>query len=201
MSWTLRALLLVLCVSFCADAQTRTLALYAEPAQGLDGESSRIMRAELQRLLAPAGLEVVWKSLTKRKSDESFDFIAVSSFEGSCSADAAPVSTNNALGDTSISNGHILPFFHVDCPHLIRMLGSQVEPAVLGRALGRVIAHEIYHIVAQTTDHQDSGVAKAVFSLRDLTSSRFDLDAWSLSRMRPVRVARTSDATAEETGR
>src|SRR5262249_13086397 len=105
------------------------------------------------------------------------------------------------LADTSISNGHVLPFFRVDCPRLIRMLGSQLEPSVLGRALARVIAHEIYHIVARTTDHQQNGVAKAVFSLRDLTAARFELDAWSLELMRPTQGARRSDSSSGETGR
>src|SRR5262249_1552095 len=162
----------------------RMLALYAEPARGLEPESDSIMRAELQRLLAPAGLEIVWKSLATRKAGEDFEFVAVSSFDGSCAVEpTSPSPTTASIPGTSISNGRILPFFRVDCARLMRMLGSQPEPAVVGRALARVMAHEIYHIVAQTKDHQQAGVAKAVFSIRDLTTSRFELDAWSLARM------------------
>ena|SRR5216117_1073480 len=203
MSWTLRALLLILCVSACANAQTRTLALYAEWPRGLDAGSGVIMRAELQRLLAPAGLEVVWKTLADRKAGEDFELVAVSSFEGLCAVDepASNPAITASLADTSISNGHILPFFRVDCDRLIRMLGSQLEPAVLGRALARLVAHELYHIVAQTTDHQERGVAKAAFSIRDLTDARFELDAWSLSRMRPPSIARVSESSSGETGR
>src|SRR5262249_47452771 len=155
MSLTLRALLLVLCISVCAGAQTRTLALYTEPARGLDSESDRVMRAELQRLLAPAGLQIVWRSLDERRSGENFELVVVSSFEGSCAAGSMPGRpTTTSLADTSISNGHILPFFRVACGRIIQMLGTRVEPTVLGRALGRVIAHELYHIVAETKDHQ-----------------------------------------------
>jgi hypothetical protein len=64
------------------------------------------------------------------------------------------------------------------------MLGSQSNPSVFGRALARIAAHEIYHIVAQTAEHQERGVAKAAFSTRDLLSDRFDLDIWSLNLMR-----------------
>ena len=150
------------------------------------------MREELQRLLRPAEIDVVWKSLSDRRSAETFELVAVSSFEGSCSPQDAPNAPpiSASLADTSISDGHILPFFRVDCTHLLRTLGSQSEPSAIGRALARVIGHEIYHIVAKTTEHQERGLAKAVFSVRDLTSNRFDLDAWSLDRMRPPVVER-----------
>jgi hypothetical protein len=186
MSLTLRALLLVLCFSICAQAQTRTLALYAEPPRDLDAQASSWMRAELQRLLDPAGIEVVWKRLADRQAGETFDLVAVTSFAGSCAASKPVLATQASvsLADTSISDGRILPFFRIDCTKTLGMLGSQTDPSFVGRALARVAAHEIYHIVAQTAEHQERGVAKASFSIRDLTTDRFELDAWSLNRMR-----------------
>jgi hypothetical protein len=186
MSWTLRALLLLLGFSFCAQAQTRRLALYAEPPRDLDAQAGSLMRSELQRLLEPAGIEVVWKRMADRQAGEIFDLVAVTSFTGSCSVDKPVLATQASvsLADTSISDGRILPFFRIDCPKIIGMLGSQTEPAFVGRALARVAAHEIYHIIAQTAEHQERGVAKASFSIRDLTADRFELDAWSLNRMR-----------------
>jgi hypothetical protein len=187
MSLAFRALLLVLSISVCAHAQTRTLALYGQPPLGLDSQADRTMGAELQRLLAPAGLEIIWKTLAQRESGGNFELVVVNSFEGSCtSSSAAAVQATANLADTSISNGRILPFFRIDCGRIVQILGSDVEPAVLGRALGRVMAHEIYHIVAQTKDHQETGVAKAAFSRRDLTTTRFRLDDWSITRMRPA---------------
>jgi hypothetical protein len=204
MLWTLRAASLVLCLSVCAQAQTRTLALYLDSPRGLDAASSAAMRGELQRLLTPAGLEITWKRMSDRKAGENFDLVAVTSFAGLCTVDkrSGPVTASAvSLADTSISDGHILPFFRVDCTRLIAMLGSQVEPATFGRALARVAAHEIYHIVAQTTEHQERGVAKATFSLRDLTSTRFDLDIWSIERMRPSSIATVSDSSDVESAR
>jgi hypothetical protein len=202
MMLTLRALLLVLFISVCAEAQTRTLAVYGGSAQGLDAEARFAMRAEVQRLLAPAGFAVVWKGPAERNSGEDFEQVAVASFEGSCSASALTLtSAATTLADTSITDGRILPFFHVDCPRVIQMLGPQAEPSVVGRALGRVIAHEIYHIVAHTADHHDRGVAKAVFSTHDLTNPRFEFDAWSVSRMQPPSIARTSETSEGAAGR
>lgn len=201
MSLTLRALLLLMFVSVCGQAETRTLALYAGPVRDLDAAATATMRAEVQRLLTPAGIEIVWKNSEDRKAGEDFEMLAVGVFDGSCSAAPASTDTVSSLADTSVSNGRILPFFHVDCARVVRMLGAPAEPAAVGRALARVIAHELYHIVAQTADHHDTGVAKAVFSARDLVNPRFDIDPWSLSLMRPAAIARSSESSSIDTGR
>ena len=123
-----------------------------------------------------------------RKAGENFDLVAVSSFEGSCAADVSAGSASDdniaSLADTSIADGRILPFFRVDCSRLVRMLGTQSEPVIIGRALARIIGHEIYHIVAQTSVHHETGLAKASFSIRDLTGYPFDLNALSIERIR-----------------
>jgi len=195
MSLTLRATLLIGFAAVCAQAQTRTLGLYAGSARGLNAESRLVMKAELKRLLEPAGIEIVWKDSAGRRSGEDFELIAVSSFEGSCSPEGpAQIPASASLADTSISDGHVLPFFRVDCARLIQMLGRHIGSSVLGRALARVIAHEIYHIVARTADHQETGVAKAIFSAQDLTDSRFEFDSWSILLMRPSSVAGVSKA-------
>jgi len=200
MLWTLRATLLILVWSICAQAQTRTLALYADLPHDLDPESNAVMHEELQRLLAPAAIEIVWKGLKDRKAGENFDLVAVTSFAGSCAADnpGSLVSAPVSLADTSISDGHVLPFFRIDCPRVVGMLGPQIDPAVLGRALARVAAHEIYHIVAQTAEHQEKGVAKASFSARDLTAARFDLDTWALTLMHPPSMAQVAGSSIAE---
>jgi hypothetical protein len=159
------------------------------------------MHGELQRLLAPAGFDVVLKNPADRKSGEDFELIVVASFNGSCSGSAPSVKAVASLGDTSIADGHILPFFRVDCGLIMQMLGPQADPSAIGKALGRVMAHEIYHIAARTTDHHDTGVAKAAFSARDLTTPRFDFDSWSLARMRPVSIASSSESSGDAAGR
>jgi hypothetical protein len=195
--------LLVLCLSVCAKAQTRTLALYLGPANGLDPATALFMRSEVQLLLSPAGINISWKTLEDRKSGENFDLVAVATFEGACTiGDAPPIPASTSLADTSIADGRVLPFFRIDCARLAGMLGSRIEPAVFGRALGRLAAHELYHIIAQKTEHQESGVAKASFSVRDLTAARFELDAGSIAVMRPPSSLPVFESTASgDTGR
>ena len=57
----------------------------------------------------------------------------------------------------------------------------------LGRALGRVLAHELYHILGKTHQHnQDGSVAKEAISAKQLISDeRLGFDLNDLYRMLP----------------
>jgi hypothetical protein len=169
------------------------LGLYVGHVQSLDTVSAQVAQQEMQRLLAPAGIELVWNS-----TGQDVAQAVVGSFEGSCSLEALPVSLSNyagpgALAETSLSSTRVLPYFRVDCNRLIRTLMPTLQPlsmplrrAVFGRALGRVMAHEVYHIISQRKDHDESGVAKACFSLDDLIARQFEFDLPTIERMRPV---------------
>jgi hypothetical protein len=193
------AVLLIVFFALPARAETRTLALYSSHAGSLEAGSLPAVRNELQRLLTPAGIDVVWKDPSQRNSGEQFDIVVVGVFEGSCSADDAfpspisPAFDPAVLADTSVSNGRVLPFFRIDCGQLLRTLAPAFKtstPALrlsmVSRAVARVIAHEIYHVLAQTKAHDSAGIAKASFTLVDLTADRFDFDGVSLSQMQPA---------------
>jgi hypothetical protein len=202
-----RAALLTVCLSLHLGAEARNLALYAGPANGLSPLAIRSTQNELQRLLAPAGIDMVWKNLETRKPGEQFDQVVVMSFTGSCSDPGVvspprtPLETAVSLADSSVSEGRILPFIRVDCGYLAQMLApalrsldAKERDAAFGQALGRVVAHEIYHIIGETTGHQARGVAKASFSVRDLTADDFEFDTLSLAQMRPTTTASATDS-------
>lgn len=198
MSRMLRASLLVVCLSLCAQAQDRELQVNIRPASQIDGQTRVQMQIELQRLLEPAGLRVVWKTPSETTAFEAFDFVAAGSFDGDCSSKDLPaIGTKAASGVLSLagtftSNHQVIPFFNVDCARVIRMLRptlARLTPesreTVVGQALGRVLAHEIYHIVAKTAIHAKTGVAKAEFSATDLTDSAFEFSHDSLEFLYP----------------
>ena len=95
-------------------------------------------------------------------------------------------------GQTSVSSsGRVLPYFYVNCSRLIRTLAPALQPlnlplrrVVFGRALGRVMAHEVYHILSQRKDHDATGVAKPSFTLEDLTARQFDFEFPLMARSR-----------------
>src|SRR3954465_8386200 len=132
------------------------LGLYLGHAQSVDSISVQLARQEMQRLLAPAQIEI----LGDRKGPNVSRVIVVS-FDGSCSLDTLPPgppdkSGIEALAETVASANRILPYVHVNCNRLLATLTPALQPlstplrrAVFGRALGRVIAHEVYHVLSQ----------------------------------------------------
>jgi hypothetical protein len=196
MSAAVRVVFAIFCFSVCAYAQTRTLAVYSDAAQHLDSSATHALQTELQRVLAPAGIETIsLQSGPKRAELPEVQLAVVGTFQGDCSVEALPnksgrVIRTTTLAESSVSNGRVLPYFRVDCDQVIRTLTPALRPlsvpmreAILGRALARTIAHEIYHILGQTTGHDKSGIAKASLSLSDLFSSQFDFNPESLRRM------------------
>lgn len=176
-------ILLVCSLSVSARADSRKLALYLKHPERLSAESGQTMRYELKRLLAPAGIDVVWKNFANRRAGEDFDFVAVGSVEGSCAPSDASLAGAVSLADAAVSADGVLPYFRVDCSRLMQMLGSESSPSVLGRALARVMGHELYHILARTSEHPKEGLAKAMFSINDLIMPGLHFDGVSLRRM------------------
>lgn len=159
------------------------LGLYLGHAQNVDAVSVQLARQEMQRLLAPAQIELV-----RDQTGRDVSQIVVVSFDGSCSLDSLPAGPSRtadttALAETAVSSNHVLPYVRVNCAQVIRTLAPALQPlsmplrrAIFGRALGRIMAHEIYHIVSQRKDHEQTGVAKASFALKDLTAPQFDFE-------------------------
>ena len=92
-------------------------------------------------------------------------------------------SNPGALGWTHVSDGVILPFSDVDCDRIRQFLQKDIlqEPAadrdeIFGRAIARVLAHELYHIFANTEKHGSCGVGKSSYSVRELLSDDFQFE-------------------------
>jgi hypothetical protein len=65
-----------------------------------------------------------------------------------------------------------------------------------GRALGRILAHELYHILANTQHHGRAGVAKESYTVADLPCADFEFEEREFELLRygraysiPVRAA------------
>lgn len=196
MSARLSVVVVIFCFSVCANAQTYTLGIHRDSNQAIDSAVTHEAQQELQRLLAPAGIRVTWQNADERKTDATYEKLVVAFYDGNCSVAELPAvgfaPHTNKLADTVIgSEGQLRPFFRVDCSRLIWTLRPLLDrlnvPArnlVFGRAMARVMAHEIYHILADAAGHAESGIAKPSFSIKDLITNRFDFSTASLDRMR-----------------
>lgn len=143
------------------------------------------LRDEVEAILAPGGFRFEWRELSAAASAGTAVELAVVTFRGACDV-TSPLphgADTRALGFTSITDGEILPFTTVDCDRtrsfltraLLRLPGAEREMA-FGRALGRILAHELYHIFAGTQRHASSGVAKEAYSVSDLMGDDFQLE-------------------------
>src|SRR4029077_17208028 len=103
-----------------------------------------------------------WKSYETLQEGQSFDDLAVVRMNGTCASDPASFlyDERGPLGSTHVTDGRVLPFASLDCDRLRETLhcslaGSDSSRWRLGfgRALGRILAHEMYHVLAQTGRH------------------------------------------------
>ena len=135
--------------------------------------------------MAPIGLRFEWRDLAQTQGHEVSTELAVVTFKGRC--DTAGLITRSrfegALGWTHVSDGQILPFTDVSCDRVREFVQSGLltyrmenREEKYGRALGRVLAHELYHIFANTLRH-GTGVAKESYSVLDLLADDFQFQA------------------------
>ncbi len=59
--------------------------------------------------------------------------------------------------------------------------------------MARLLAHEFYHVLAQTDDHTQTGIAKARFSTADLLAEHFDFETIAIDRLRPPSLGPGAD--------
>jgi hypothetical protein len=146
------------------------------------------LESELDRILAPANLRVAWRSTdTQNSGAEDFPNIVVFRFHGRCSFESswteeelAPDPGGLALARTEITDGRVLPFGEVDCGKLrhfiapgVKSLDAHGRNAALGRAMARVSAHEIYHMLTGSETHAATGIARPAHSRAELTAQTF----------------------------
>jgi hypothetical protein len=145
------------------------------------------LQEEVASILSPVGFHFEWQDISEAATSGPAVELAVVTFRGVCDAMALPSRDPDsvparALGYTSVTDGEVLPFATVDCDRTRNFLATgllhfpvQERPAAMGRALGRILAHELFHIFAKTQRHGSSGVAKESYSVRDLLVDEFEL--------------------------
>jgi hypothetical protein len=154
-------------------------------------DSVQEMEREVESLLRGTGRPIEWRSW-QQATRSVFDEIAVVRFNGDCEAQFWPngVAAEGALGTTHISDGIVLPFSDVACDKIatsvrsvvLRMERSQAD-MIFGRAMGRVVAHELVHIITRSTAHSHEGVAQSSLSRSDLTNDKLGLSPKDLIRL------------------
>lgn len=165
---------------------TPRLGVYLEFERVPAGGQLEVMERAVEDLLKPAGVSVAWRSTGRNSGTEAFSGLAVVRFNGRCDV-KSPIPASNfgtlgettALASTRVSGGRVLPYTEVECDEVRKALayirpgtGLAERQEAFGAALGRVVAHELYHILANRVEHAGDGLAQSSELLSDLVSSR-----------------------------
>ena len=181
-----------------------TLEVYVKGQEASTPDVLKAMNRELVTLMQPAGFRVVWRGVSDPPSTAGAEHLVMVELRGVCMAQfssmaSAPLSSPFPLASSSVADGKVLPFSWVDCTALNRFLApvaagqSQAgQDDLYGRSMARLLAHEFYHILAQTDDHAPSGIAKARFSTADLLAEHLDFEAFALERLHSPATAANS---------
>jgi hypothetical protein len=178
--------------TLCAQSVTPA-ALYTEFERQPSTAMMDSIRGETDSIMGRMGIGLEWRELAAARGTEVSAQLAVIRFRGRC--EASGISPHRpqpgSLGWTHESDGVILPFGAVDCDRLrsFIQLDLQGVPAAerdqaFGRAVGRVLAHELYHIFTRSRHHSPGGVGKAEFGVRDLLAAHFVFDEGEAERLR-----------------
>ena len=173
--------LLAMIASACTALATARVTIILQFDSRHSESSVNEMKRELQSLMQDSGVELNWRRLDEVSSSDSFPSVVVVTFHGACETKALappPLSEPAALAYSHISSGVVIPFAEVECDRVRASLAlAQTLPGargdlLLGRALGRVLAHELHHIIGQTRSHTQHGLGRKSLSARDLIADR-----------------------------
>jgi hypothetical protein len=148
------------------------------------------MKREFERILKPSGITFDYKTRREAEQVESENLVVVR-FTGHCvlKPTAQPVESG-ALGISYIVDGSVQPFGEVDCERVTRAVSSAMAAAdyhrsdeLLGRALGRILAHEIVHMLSGTAVHGRDGVAYKELPGKLLIAPELRLQARDFTRL------------------
>lgn len=171
------------------------------------------MEREMERILKDSGIRFTWRLREDVEVGQTFPDVVLVRFRGRCSMDSFPVLFDEmgSYAETYTVDGQVLPFTDVRCDKVrvslrSAMTGRDYERGdfVMGRALGRVLAHEIYHIVAQTGVHGDDGVAQRALSGAELLSDHLAMDPADIRKLVKARFGaafQPSTASGAPSGR
>jgi hypothetical protein len=191
--------ILLLAIPSCALSQLEpdnappAVTVYTQFDKPYSAVSLDEMKHELETIMGPLGLDFAWRSLAGARGNEVSAELVVVTFKGTCEMDdelGLGLETG-ALGWTHMSDGAVLPFSDLDCDKIrrfispeIRSLDAACREVVYGRALGRVLAHELYHVFTNTTRHASWGVAKALYTAHELVSDHFQFQEKDTTALR-----------------
>lgn len=156
--------------------------LWVELPNGFAPLTVQQLERELRAIVEPAGVQLGWRRLPSEAGAVVDGESIVVRFRGACAPSFSSGARRSAAGWAHTSDGAVLPFIEVDCGQVWSAIQTRLESDAgihreiyLGRALGRVVAHELYHVLANTSTHGSEGLTKARLDSRELITGEYSL--------------------------
>jgi hypothetical protein len=155
------------------------------------------MRREVQQIMKPAGIFVNVRLRSDLQPAEHFEDLVLIRFKGLCRGMPDPMLIDErgpaAFARFYTVQGQVQPFGEVACDRVRRAVDSALwggqrrdREELFGRALGRVLAHELVHVLGKTPAHGKSGVFRESLSGAQLVSDRLELHPADRDRLRHI---------------
>jgi hypothetical protein len=116
-------------------------------------------------------------------------------FNGNCTLDPPGFlyDERGPLAFTYSTDGAVQPFSEVACEHVSASVREAMDARdfdrgdlLLGRALGRVVAHEFVHMFTRSGAHGREGVTEAAISRAGFIASELPLSPEDIQRLRAL---------------
>lgn len=150
------------------------------------------MAREIEHLLRRTGVNLNIRKKSEMKEYEDFEDLVLVRFQGACSMNGTAQKAPNGgpLGWSHVMSGEILPFGDVSCDNVRQAVSGVLwgeqqnhRERLFGRALGRVVAHELYHIIGGVHSHGKKGIAQASLSGQELIAEEMEIALEDMERM------------------
>lgn len=180
---TLSLIPLALCATYAATIGTSPeVAVVVQADETFSPQAWQAMEAESKRIAKQAGIHVRFVERSQAAAEQFTDLV-VFRMKGKCVMDTMPalLDERGPYAWAFTADGNVLPFGEVKCDRVRESIKTALHPSdyrkadeLFGRALGRVVAHELYHMLANTKKHGKSGVAKDALSAQQLIAEKLD---------------------------
>jgi hypothetical protein len=174
------------------------LAVIVDAAENFSPQAWQSMQSESERLAAQSGLPLrfVQKPLA---AGQVFADLVQFRFHGKCAMDSFPalLDERGPYAWAFTAGDDVLSFGAVDCAKVRERIKTALHGAdyaradeLLGRALARILAHELYHIAANTRGHAKSGIVRHALTPQELIAAKLDLASRERDEIRRSRKFR-----------
>ena len=150
------------------------------------------MKRESGLILNSSGVRLDWRLYGKDPS-QSGNNLVVMTFKGVCEYEpSGPMFDDlGPLAMTYTANGAVQPFGEVDCDRVVDSARSAMSSndyargdLLIGRAMGRVVAHELIHMLTKSGQHGAEGVEKPSLSGKELIGGYLPLSVFDIDRLK-----------------